>query len=151
MFPWAIHVQPEIPGHYHGRRLSPTRLRQTMTDEQIEAIIHTKEKPEEREKEEEKSIFCKNCNHKVTSYDQIAHINGQHQHTFKNPAGIVYTIGCFSTASGCINQGLPTDEHTWFPGFSWNFALCNNCYRHLGWFFQANSKSFYGLILNNLT
>jgi hypothetical protein len=134
-----------------GFREPPLRFRQTLSDEQIEAILKTKEKPGKKEKEEEKPIFCKNCNHKITSIDQAAPINGQHRHTFKNPAGIVYTIGCFITAWGCVSQGIPTDEHTWFPGFSWNFSLCGNCYRHLGWFYQANGKSFYGLILNNLT
>jgi hypothetical protein len=126
------------------------RARPTMTDEEIQAILQGQVKPAEEEKEEEKAIFCKSCGCKITAYDQVTIINGQSQHTFNNPAGIVYTIGCFMTAEGCINQGSPTPEHTWFPGFSWSFAHCSRCYRHLGWFYRADSKSFYGLILDNL-
>ncbi|HVO66177.1 MAG TPA: cereblon family protein [Syntrophales bacterium] len=77
-------------------------------------------------------------------------VNGQHAHIFKNPAGITFHIGCFSTAWGCFTYGIPTYDVTWFKGFSWCVALCANCFYHLGWHYQSGGESFFGLILANL-
>ncbi len=77
-------------------------------------------------------------------------IQGQHSHTFTNPAGILYTIGCFSKADGCIVHGMPTTEFTWFEGFRWSIALCGGCLIHLGWFYQSGSEAFFGMILDRL-
>ena len=101
--------------------------------------------------EKEKSeILCRVCKNKISSLDEMVSIDGHHRHTFTNPLGIVYEIGCFSAANGCMVLGSPTLEHTWFPGFSWNFALCSQCFSHLGWYYQSAGKSFFGLILKNL-
>jgi len=106
---------------------------------------------EQTSKEDKKAkILCKICLHQVTSPTDKFAVNGVHQHTFSNPSGITYKIGCFSKANGCVNQGFPIQEHTWFKGYSWRFALCGNCYVHLGWFYQLENDSFYGLILDNL-
>lgn len=99
---------------------------------------------------EKKSILCKYCRNEVTSAEHTIIINGNHSHTFTNPAGITFTIGCFSEAWGCIAYGIPTYEHTWFPGYSWSIALCARCYVHLGWYYQSGRNFFFGLILNNL-
>jgi hypothetical protein len=86
----------------------------------------------------------------VTAPERIITVNGQHQHTFTNPAGLTYEIGCFSLAEGCVVHGEPTLEHTWFDGFSWNFSVCSSCLLHLGWFFQRGKESFFGLIIDRL-
>jgi len=111
-------------------------------------------KPEvslEDETKKEQHIICKFCKNIITQPETVIEIDGMHMHTFKNPSGIVYRIGCFASAKGCKNFGDPTDEHTWFPGFSWNFSICSNCFNHLGWYYQAGEKQFFGLILENLT
>ncbi len=78
-------------------------------------------------------------------------VEGKHMHVFSNPEGIVFQIGCFSSADGCVNRGVPTTEFTWFTGFSWRFSFCSNCYIHLGWFYQSKGvENFYGLILDRL-
>jgi len=101
--------------------------------------------------EKEKSpIRCRICKNKVTTLDNMMEIDGQHQHTFRNPSGIVFQIGCFLSASGCIIIGTPTTDYTWFSGFSWCLALCSHCFAHLGWFYQSGNNSFFGLILENL-
>jgi len=119
---------------------------QSLTETQIEKI----QKALEQDISEEEKILCKFCQHPITSSKKKIEVNGQHQHIFSNPIGITYEIGCFSSANGCINRGTPTLEYTWFTGFAWRFALCSNCYTHLGWFYQSDNDSFYGLILEFL-
>jgi hypothetical protein len=94
--------------------------------------------------------LCIFCNNIITSPKNIIEINGKHDHTFTNPAGNTFAIGCFSTAKGCLNYDEPTIEYTWFPGFSWCYAICTSCYSHLGWRYESPVSSFYGLILINL-
>jgi hypothetical protein len=98
----------------------------------------------------EEKFLCQVCQHPITSHENKIEVNGQHAHVLSNPCGIVFEIGCFSGAAGCVNYGPSTSEHTWFVGYSWRFALCANCLTHLGWFFQSESDSFYGLILKKL-
>ncbi len=108
------------------------------------------ETPEKKMKEE-RILMCRRCSHKITALSKAMAINGKHQHTFFNPAGILFEIGCFSSASGCRVEGLPTAEFSWFSGYLWSYSLCGTCLSHLGWFFQAGQKrSFFGLILNRL-
>jgi hypothetical protein len=71
--------------------------------------------------------------------------------TFMNPAAVVYTILCFSEAIGCDVRGIPTDEYTWFPGYTWAYALCGGCEIHLGWCFEGSAGSFFGLIHDRVT
>lgn len=71
-------------------------------------------------------------------------------HTFFNPVGIVYEICCFSDAPGCTVFGKPTDEFTWFPGYTWEYSVCGTCSDHLGWFYNSSESSFYGLINSKL-
>jgi len=101
-------------------------------------------------REKKKFILCKNCRKIITTPDKKITIAGSHNHTFKNPAQINFTIGCFRSADGSMVLGEPTLEHTWFQGFSWSMAACMNCYIHLGWSFQKDQEQFFGLILNLL-
>jgi hypothetical protein len=96
------------------------------------------------------AILCRVCGHKIATIDHMITINGEHKHTFTNPAGVSYTIGCFSAASGCFIYGTSTYEFTWFKGFSWRLALCANCLVHLGWHYQSSDAHFFGLILAHL-
>ena len=101
----------------------------------------------------EDQLYCVNCLASITSYDQRVSINSLHTHTFVNPAGLSFTIGCFSSSPGCTFHGEPTSLHSWFPGYLWNYADCSNCRNHLGWqFTDLNGNScFSGLILDRLT
>ena len=119
------------------------------SDEQIEEVSSKTLQATETEKEKE-SILCKNCKNEITTAEFTTVVNGQHAHIFKNPAGLTFHIGCFSRAWGCIVYGIPTHEFTWFAGFSWCVALCSHCFTHLGWHYQSNGASFFGLILTNL-
>jgi len=111
--------------------------------------ILTKNKNKNIPKKED-AIICSACKNLITLPSDSISIDGHHSHVFTNPAGFSYEIGCFINARGCLNVGDPTLEYTWFPGYSWSISVCSNCFLHLGWFYQSNGNSFYGLILERL-
>lgn len=125
-------------------------LRKYTDEELVKVTERLKQERNERKKKKE-FLLCRNCSYIITLMDYKIEIDGRHRYTFKNPTGIVYTIGCFSKAVGCFNFGDPTEQYTWFPGFTWCYANCINCFMHLGWFYQSGEKYFYGLILDHLT
>ena len=95
---------------------------------------------------------CAACGFDITSEGDRIGINESHEHTFANPEGYVFRLGCFRNAPGCLQIGAPTQEHTWFPGYAWLYVLCGHCTSHLGWHYRsAKSGAFFGLILDNLT
>jgi uncharacterized C2H2 Zn-finger protein len=98
----------------------------------------------------EKPLICSHCSAVITSEKEAIHVNGRHEHAFFNPAGIAFEIRCFRRARGCLVQGDPTTEFTWFSGYSWQYATCGTCLTHLGWFFLSNSKGFFGLMTNRV-
>ncbi len=124
-------------------------------------LVFLKEDPSEPDKrpdagpEEDtqaaRRVLCRECLHPITREQDRTEVHGAHQHTFANPSGIVFTIGCFQFADGCGAAGSPSDEFTWFQGYSWRVAVCTACLAHLGWFFStASGAAFWGLILDHL-
>ena len=105
---------------------------------------------EESEQEREKVLRCWKCNTEITRERQRISKDGKHLHTFFNPAGIVYEIGCFHHASGCLLQGAVSQEFSWFRGYTWQICVCIACLEHLGWYFSGGSDGFFGLIANRL-
>ncbi|UCF93847.1 MAG: hypothetical protein JSW39_06715, partial [Desulfobacterales bacterium] len=106
---------------------------------------------EEKAPEEEKHILCRQCQQAVTSPAERITVQGSHEHTFANPHGLIFDIGCFKAAKGCGYAGPPTEEFSWFKGYSWKISVCGRCLTHLGWLFISRSgDSFHGLILDRL-
>jgi hypothetical protein len=100
---------------------------------------------------EEPLILCRECLHPITRPAERISVQGQHHHTFANPHGIVFEIGCFKSASGCGYIGPATDDFTWFAGHRWRVCICTACLSHLGWLFSGPSgHAFHGLILDRL-
>ena len=110
----------------------------------------TKAKPDVRPKKE-KRLFCAACRHPITHQDERIIVQGGHEHTFTNPQGMTYHIGCFREAAGCAAAGEATTEFTWFKGYAWRIAYCAHCHVHLGWRFQSDADYFHGLIVDRLT
>ncbi|MFT5701548.1 MAG: hypothetical protein ACI8ZB_004443 [Desulforhopalus sp.] len=98
----------------------------------------------------QKDIFCKACGKAITTKDQVIEVNSSFRHTFFNPAGIVFELGCYKRAPGCRFAGPPSPDFSWFKGYLWSFALCSGCQTHLGWCFDSGASSFWGLILDKL-
>ena len=100
---------------------------------------------------EEENILCRQCHNVLTSPTERIVVQGAHHHTFANPHGIVFEIGCFGTVKGCGYVGPASDEFAWFKGFSWRVAVCVMCLTHLEWLFESRDGSgFHGLILDRL-
>jgi len=105
----------------------------------------------EKEDSSEEFILCRQCLQIITSKAERIEVEGSHYHTFANPHGIIYDIGCFRSADGCGYVGSYSYEFVWFKGFNWRIAVCKLCLTHLGWLFASQSnESFYGLILNRI-
>jgi hypothetical protein len=102
-------------------------------------------------RDQEKAIRCAQCGHGITSPRERIEVQGMHRHTFFNPYGIIFEIGCFREAPGCGYAGPSTEEFSWFPGYGWRIAVCNSCLTHLGWQYSApDRESFHGLVLDYL-
>ncbi len=101
--------------------------------------------------DEERRLFCAACRNPITSQDDRISVQGGQEHTFTNPHGYMFRIGCFGHTHGCAHAGDPTSAWSWFRGYTWRLALCANCNTHVGWLFRAPEEQFYGLILNRLT
>ena len=97
-------------------------------------------------------ILCARCESPITHKHDAIEVDGAHQHEFTNPAGLVFTIGCFGAADGCNECGAFSVEHTWFAGSEWRFVQCRSCAAHLGWVYRypAHGERFFGLILRLL-
>ncbi|MBB5347342.1 hypothetical protein JWG42_11400 [Desulfoprunum benzoelyticum] len=105
---------------------------------------------EEDRAEEDPGVSCRVCAHRITGdTDRIA-VNGSHTHTFFNPAGLLFELGCFRRAPGCLVSGEASDQFTWFAGYLWRPAFCAYCAAHLGWRFEKEGHAFFSLILANL-
>ena len=101
--------------------------------------------------EEEAYIICRQCRQAITRSEERFSIQGAHRHTFANPHGLVFEIGCFKNAIGCGYAGPASDEFTWFAGYRWRVCFCSSCMTHLGWLFTSTGgDAFHGLILERL-
>lgn len=111
-----------------------------------------KDAPEEErvDRARRRQLLCARCLLPVTDDEARFEALGRHEHVCANPHGFAYHIGCFTTAPGCVGIGPEESYWSWFPGYSWQLALCRGCHGHLGWRFRAAASIFYGLILDRL-
>ena len=110
----------------------------------------TPESEQKDDAERDEVISCFHCNAPITLQRFGISVNGRHEHAFFNPAGIAFEIRCFRRAPGCMVQGDPTTQFTWFAGHTWQYSLCRSCSAHLGWFFHGRDNSFFALISNKI-
>lgn len=96
-------------------------------------------------------LVCAACLRPITTTSARIEMSGSHAHTFSNPHGLVFHIGCFAVAPGCGPASDPSTLHTWFPGYAWQVAVCLGCGEHLGWLFRSGDSCFHGLIFDRLT
>ena len=108
---------------------------------------HTTDEPRERER---KVLRCRACEAVIASEDDRIEMSGAHAHTFVNPHGHVFEVGCFARAPGCAPVGPASAFFSWFPGYAWRTVVCAQCRTHLGWSF-GESPHFFGLILPRLS
>lgn len=116
----------------------------------LEQFLQIPAEQEEKAQNSARDLLCAACGHPVTRDDQRISVAGGHTHDCTNPHGLRFRIGCFASAPGCRIVGDGYLENTWFAGYSWRVTLCHNCHEHLGWYFRADERSFFGLILARL-
>lgn len=112
--------------------------------------VDVAERPRDRGPDVRRALLCAACRHQVTSDRERIEMLDRHEHTCTNPHGIAYRIGCFRQAPGCTGAGPLDSAFSWFPGYTWQIALCQRCRAHLGWIFRAGTDCFHGLILDRL-
>jgi len=95
-------------------------------------------------------LVCVGCGRAVAEARARIEVNGAHAHTFINPAGSIYRVGCFAAAPGVSAWGEATHYFTWFAGFAWQVAACRGCGEHLGWAYEGQGSGFVALILDRL-
>ena len=95
-------------------------------------------------------LLCVACGYPVTSESERIEKSGAHAHTFFNPHGLVFEVGCFAAAPGCTAMGETSSEFTWFAGYLWRIGVCRRCGLHLGWRYMSEGGTFHGLILTHL-
>jgi hypothetical protein len=93
--------------------------------------------------------LCAWClNHVASEKDRFSY-EGESEFSFKNPEGIRFNIFTFARTTGCREVGVPTLEHTWFPGHAWSYCVCDGCRMLLGWYYGGSSE-FAGLIRDRI-
>jgi hypothetical protein len=97
--------------------------------------------------EGEHAVVCVVCGHRITDEDWRIEMSGAHEHTFVNPGGFDYRIGCWRVAPGCVHLGPTESAFSWFPGWTWQVAACAKCRAHLGWIYRNSGEQFHGLIV----
>jgi len=108
---------------------------------------------EELSEEEEEKLYCAQCGCLVTTGRWRISVNGDHEHTVFNPAGMLFEILCFKEAPGCRGVGRQTGEFSWFAGYLWKVGLCRFCGIQLGWLFTGGGspRVFFAMIRQRLT
>jgi hypothetical protein len=110
----------------------------------------TDENTREKPARDPGALLCRACGRVITHDRDRLSVQGAHLHTFANPQGRVFEIGCFQSAVGCgYGEGV-TAEFTWFAGYQWKIAVCAGCLTHVGWLFICATSQFHGLILDRL-
>ena len=95
-------------------------------------------------------LVCAGCANFVAEGRARIEVAGAHAHSFINPEGAIYRIGCFASAPGAVPWGEPSAHWTWFSGFEWQVVGCRRCGTHLGWSYGAEGTSFAALILDRI-
>lgn len=117
--------------------------------EPTDVELETLKKPERILQPDRKQLLCAACANSITRHEMRIEVSDAHRHTFTNPAGFTYTIGCFADAPGCAQSGVYTAEWSWFADHEWRYANCRRCKAHVGWHFRGAGR-FFSLILERL-
>jgi hypothetical protein len=140
-YPGGVTEVPAQPVTDPGK--PPAGPSPVVDDEVVRELIH------EVAEQVDDTIRCGRCKHGITAGKYAIEVSGSHAHTFRNPAGWSFRIGCFADAPGAAAAGPPTTAATWFPGYAWRMAHCGGCGTHLGWWF-VGTDAFAGLVLARL-
>ena len=105
---------------------------------------------DETEEQSGPQIVCRSCENVLTEAEMRCSVGTQGPvETFVNPGGYVHEVHLFRSVRGALSLGQATRADSWFPGYSWRFAICRRCDGFLGWAYEANQPGrpphFWGL------
>ncbi len=135
---------PALPGESRRSREDPNKPLGEIDEEAC------RYEEEGKDPHWEEKIFCRQCMQVITSPAERIGVQGSHRHTFSNPLGLLFQIGCFRRVKGCVDASPPEAQWSWFRGYVWQAVLCSACATHMGWRYTGHQNSFYGLILDRL-
>ncbi|XP_048589139.1 protein cereblon isoform X1 [Nematostella vectensis] len=101
-------------------------------------------------------LCCRDCNSTIAYKNELFSMSLDGPlGAYVNPGGFVHETLTFYKALGIRLRGHPTAENSWFPGYAWTIAECQQCSNHLGWRFSAIKKGlspgkFWGLTRSSL-
>jgi len=95
-------------------------------------------------------LLCAACRSFIAEARSRISVNGAHAHTFINPAGVIHKVACFASAPGARAVGEASAYWTWFPGYSWQVAVCSGCSEHIGWCFVGAEQRFVALLAERI-
>ncbi len=130
---------------------SKQKGRKTCREETVAIPVVMDDTEESNGDNDGEAIVCCECASIITFANEKIQVNGAYNHSFANPHGLFFEIGCYKNAPGCAYSNESSSEFTWFRGFSWRIAVCRNCINHIGWLFSSAKSSFHGLISTKLT
>ena len=99
----------------------------------------------------ERVVRCASCDATVAKEKDAIEVFGAHEHDRMNPGGYLFRLACFARADGTASVGERSTEFPWFPHHTWTIAVCSTCIAHLGWQFQREGTTFYGLIVDRIS
>jgi len=108
-------------------------------------------------KRQREPIRCRRCSQELSTTEALFAMQGERvERVFSNPHGFLHEVLTLSHAQALRVVGPPTTEFTWFPGYAWEMAFCDNCQSHVGWHFvavhsEATPEQFWGLRKNAVT
>lgn len=106
----------------------------------------------------ERNVYlgCASCKNVICHKDDVFFMSQLGpQCSFVNESGFVYDTVTVRQAKGLIHQNNWCNEYSWFPGYAWRLAHCDNCSRHIGWSYKrlehnTRPKKFFGLARTNV-
>ena len=133
---------------------TPIIDREYLLKGEVSGEIYSSIEDEYRDEKNNKKwyILCAECSQVITGDSERIEVNGSHEHTFINPCGIIFQIGCFGRVFGTNISLEATEQWSWFKGYTWRIVCCARCGTHLGWAYMSRGgKSFFGMILSRLS
>jgi hypothetical protein len=105
------------------------------------------------DKKEPKLYHCCRCSALITHSEALIPLNGARNHSFVNPAGVRCNFMTFGHCDNVIVHEELFLQHSWFPGYGWRFLMCQACFQHLGWKYEAvtanvRPTAFFGVLVD---
>ncbi|MEW5852108.1 MAG: cereblon family protein [Myxococcota bacterium] len=101
-------------------------------------------------KPEDTSYVCARCGAFLARRSDQLTVDGKTLHERVNPVGFPHRFMTLTRCEAASPIDEPTTDFTWFEGCAWQVVLCAGCRVHLGWHFQGEGRSFWGVLVERM-